>query len=74
MEAALKGVPVSEPSAPEGVINVGGEWYYDQYARGAGVGSLGLEDKSAPGTDGQPAKQALPPADEKKSILDLFRN
>ncbi len=74
MEAALKGVPVSEPSAPEGVINVGGEWYYDEYARGSGVSSLGLEDKSAPGPDGQPAKQALPPADEKKSILDLFRN
>lgn len=74
MEAALKGVPVSEPSAPEGVINVGGEWYYDEYARGSGVSSLGLEDKSAVGADGQPAKQALPPADEKKSILDLFRN
>lgn len=74
MEAALKGVPVSEPSAPEGVINLGGEWYYDEYARGSGVSSLGLEDKSAPGPDGQPAKQALPPADEKKSILDLFRN
>ncbi|MGE0332771.1 MAG: penicillin-binding protein 1A [Ramlibacter sp.] len=74
METALKGVPVSEPAAPEGVINVGGEWYYDEYARGAGVSSLGMEDKSAPGPDGQPAKQALPPADEKKSILDLFRN
>ncbi len=74
MEAALKGVPVSEPSAPEGVINVGGEWYYDEYARGSGVSSLGLEDKGAAGADGQPAKQALPPADEKKSILDLFRN
>ncbi len=74
MEAALKGVPVSEPAAPEGVINVGGEWYYDEYARGSGVSSLGMEDKSAPGPDGQPAKQALPPADEKKSILDLFRN
>lgn len=74
MEAALKGVPVAEPAAPEGVINVGGEWYYDEYARGSGVSSLGLEDRSAPGPDGQPAKQALPPADEKKSILDLFRN
>jgi penicillin-binding protein 1A len=74
MEAALKGVPVFEPTAPEGVVNVGGEWYYDEYARGSGVSSLGLEDKSAPGPDGEPAKQALPPADEKKSILDLFRN
>ncbi len=74
METALKGVPVMEPSAPEGVINVGGEWYYDEFARGAGVSSVGLDDKGAPKTDGQPSKQALPPADEKKSILDLFRN
>ena len=74
MEAALKGVPVTEPTAPEGVINVGGEWYYDEYARGSGVSSLGMEDKNAPGPDGQPPKQVMPPADEKKSILDLFRN
>ncbi|MBC7376278.1 MAG: penicillin-binding protein 1A [Burkholderiaceae bacterium] len=75
METVLKGVPVMEPSAPEGVLNVGGEWYYDEYVKGAGVSSLGLDDKStAPTPEGQPPKQALPPADEKKSILDLFRN
>jgi hypothetical protein len=45
---------------------VGGEWYYDEYARGSGVSSLGMDDKSAPGPDGQPAKQALPPADDEK--------
>jgi penicillin-binding protein 1A len=49
METALKGVPVMEPSAPEGVINVGGEWYYEEYARGNGVASLGL---SAGGENG----------------------
>ncbi len=74
METALKGVPVAEIQAPEGVINVGGEWYYDEYARGSGVSSLGLEDKTSVNPDGQPVKQPLPPADEKKSILDLFRN
>jgi penicillin-binding protein 1A len=75
METVLKGVPVMEPSAPEGVLNVGGEWYYDEYVKGAGVSSLGLEDKgTSPTPEGQPSKQALPPADEKKNILDLFRN
>ena len=75
METVLKGVPVMEPTAPEGVLNVGGEWYYDEYVKGAGVSSLGLEDKGTPPTpEGQPPKQALPPADEKKNILDLFRN
>jgi len=85
MEAALKGVPVAEITAPEGVVNVGGEWYYDEYARGSGVSSLGMDATApagdaqapapgAPGTAPAPARQALPPADEKKSILDLFRN
>jgi penicillin-binding protein 1A len=87
METALKGVPVMEPSAPEGVVNVGGEWYYEEYARNNGVTSLGMtpgpgsgtppvpEDKSLMNSEGlPPTRQTLPPADERKSILDLFRN
>jgi penicillin-binding protein 1A len=88
METALKGVPVMEPSAPQGVVNVGGEWYFEEYARGAGVGSLGVaptaatgspqgppEDKSLANSEGLPPnRQPLPASDERKSILDLFRN
>ena len=72
MEYALKNVPVMQPSAPVGVINSGGEWFYEEYARGAGVSSLGLNDKpgGAAGTD----TPTLPQADERKTILDLFRN
>ncbi len=70
MEHALKDVPVMEPEAPEGVMNSGGEWFYDEYVRGAGIRSLGLGDKPAAG----PEIQTLPAADEKKKILDLFRN
>jgi penicillin-binding protein 1A len=70
MEQALKNVPVMEPSAPEGVINSGGEWFYDEYVKGAGISSLGLNDK--PGVSAGPV--TLPLADEKKKILDLFRN
>src|SRR6185369_6017379 len=51
MESALKGVPVMEPSAPEGVVNVGGEWYYDEFARGGGVANLG---GGAPPESGSP--------------------
>ncbi len=29
MSTMLKGVPVQEPSAPEGVVNISGEWYYE---------------------------------------------
>jgi penicillin-binding protein 1A len=67
METALRGVPVFEPTAPEGVVNLSGEWYYNEYARGAGVTSVG-------GSSDKPAVRAMPAADERRSILDLFRN
>ena len=45
MQSTLKGVPETMPSAPEGVINVGGEFYYREYAPGEnGVQSIGLGD------------------------------
>jgi penicillin-binding protein 1A len=92
MESALKGVPVMEPSAPEGVVNVGGEWYYDEFARGGGVANLGggappeagspvpivqraPEDKSLMNSDGLPPNRPQSsPSEERRSILDLFRN
>ena len=72
MEQALKNVPVMEPSAPEGVTNSGGEWFYNEYAKGAGISSVGLDDKSK-GPAGTEV-QALPVPDEKKKIMDLFKN
>jgi penicillin-binding protein 1A len=67
MSHALRNQPVEEPSPPDGVINVNGEWFYDEYAHTAGVRSLGLDDKPAPA-------EAPPNSDEeRKSILDLFR-
>ena len=73
MEKALKGVPVMEPTVPPGVVNVGGEWFYEEYARNAGVASVGLDDRSAALPSGT-APQAPPPAEERNRILDLFRN
>ena len=70
MAQALKSVPVTEPSAPEGVVNSGGEWFYDEYVKGAGISSVGVDDNSKSPGD----MQALPPTDEKKRILDLFKN
>ena len=46
MESALKNVPVMEPAAPEGVVHVGGEWYYDEYAKNSGVSGVGLEEQT----------------------------
>jgi penicillin-binding protein 1A len=67
METALRQVPVSEYPVPEGLVQAGGDWAYEEFAR-AGVTSLGLSDRA----DDKPA--ALPPGDEKRRILDLFRN
>ena len=66
MQHALRGVPVQEPTAPAGVIHEGGEWYYREFPRSSGVTSLGLDGKSA--------SSELPAADEKRKILDLFKN
>jgi penicillin-binding protein 1A len=105
METALKGVPVMEPSAPEGLVNVNGDWYYEEYARGNGVASLGLSggggdsalgpdgtpraraggaqgeqapgvpgDRSMMNSNGLPPPPAPAPSEERRSILDLFRN
>ena len=65
METALKNMPVMDAIAPEGVLYVNGDWYFEEYAKGSGVTTLGLGNEKG-GT--------LPEPDEKKRILDLFRN
>ena len=82
MEKALKGVPVMEPSAPEGVVNVGGEWYYEEYARGGGVGSLGVAppaNDNGTGTaapaagPGAPGAPRAPPGPDRPRRMDCAR-
>jgi len=70
MQTALKNVPVMTYDPPTGVMNVGGEWYYDEFGPGNGVHSLGLSDPAAPGTGEGSGKTT----EERRSILDLFRN
>ena len=78
METALRGVPVSDLSTtpPPGVVNVGGEWYFDDYGPGRGVASLGLEQAPVQPVEaltGAPVSGS-PPPEERNRILDLFRN
>ncbi|WP_307688328.1 penicillin-binding protein 1A [Variovorax ginsengisoli] len=78
METALKGVPVTDLTAtpPAGVVNVGGEWYFDDYAPGRGVASLGLDQAPVQPVEaltGAPVSPN-PPPEERNKILDLFRN
>jgi penicillin-binding protein 1A len=69
METALRGVPVSEPPVPEGVVNVNGDWMFDEFTKGGGISTLGTGNE---GTAKAPAP--IPPGEEKSKILDLFRN
>ena len=87
MGHALKGVPVMEPTVPSGVVQSGGEWFYTEYARGAGVASVGTEPRTSSssgssstssnsgnsGTNQEAAPQP-PAAEERNRIMDLFRN
>jgi penicillin-binding protein 1A len=71
MSHALKKVPVMEYAVPEGIVNVGGEWYFAEYAPGSGVSSLGMTHSADPT---RPEVIPLPAAEEKQKILDLFKN
>ena len=54
-----------------GVVQIGGEWYYEENARNGGVSSLGMDSAST----GSAAGATPPPATEERNrILDLFRN
>jgi len=75
MQTALKGVPVSEAAVPGGVLNVEGEWYFDDFAPGRGVATLGI-DTPAPlpveALAGAPVGAPAEP-EERNRILDFFR-
>ncbi|WP_225784116.1 penicillin-binding protein 1A [Xenophilus sp. Marseille-Q4582] len=75
MQTALKGVPVAELQPPPGVVNVGGEWYFDDYTPGRAVSTLGVEvaPVTADPTASPPAAGGQP-TDERSRILDMFRN
>ncbi len=81
METALKGVPVTTLTTPPGVVNVGGEWYYDEYTPGRAVSTLGVTASPAASSDpadgvapGAPVPAPTPAPQERNRILDLFRN
>jgi penicillin-binding protein 1A len=63
MQHALRGVATAEMDVPAGVVQENNNWVYEEYARGQGVLSVGMEEKVP-----------KPPSEtERDSILDLFR-
>lgn len=73
MEHALKGVPVVDYPVPEGVVQAGADWMYEEFSRGGHVRQLGIDADSTSSGDPQPAAPSSN-TDEKSRILDLFRN
>ncbi|WP_138857638.1 penicillin-binding protein 1A [Inhella inkyongensis] len=64
MQFALRSTAVAEIAPPEGVVQIGGEWYFDEFVGDRGVSGLEPEEPNSP----PPAN-----AEEKKGILDLFK-
>ena len=67
METALRNLPITEPTPAEGLVQMGGDWMYSEFSGGNGISSLGNKDNSS-------QADAIPPEEERKRILDLFRN
>ena len=63
MTHALRKLPPQDLTVPEGVMQRGNDWVYDEYGAGAAVTSVGLEDKMP----------HAPSEEERRGILDLFR-
>ena len=67
MTTALRNIPVQDMVPPEGVVNIGGEWFYEEYTSGTGVRELGADADGSSGSEPAPTTE-----EEKKGILDLF--
>ena len=73
MAYALRSTPITEPSVPEGIVHIGGEWYFEEFTRGAGGTAPAVASEEKPAAE-RPAPAQ--PADERKGsggLLDLFR-
>ncbi len=66
METTLRNLPITEPAPPEDLVRMGGDWMYPEFAGNNGISSIGAN------ANGQ--TESLPPEEERKRILDLFRN
>jgi penicillin-binding protein 1A len=80
MQHALQGVPVATLTPPEGLSKASGDWVYNEFAS-AGIRSLGLndpwKDKSKEEQELlnlKPAESKPTSAEEKSTILDMFKN
>jgi penicillin-binding protein 1A len=65
MGKALSGLPEKPAVMPEGVVEIGGEYYYAETRPGQGVSSVGLGDSASEGAGGErPSGQDAPSVSE----------
>ena len=63
MTRLLRGVPVQALVAPGGIVSVGNDWRYAEYAEGGFVPRVGInEPQPATAMDAAPASPASAPA------------
>ncbi|WP_298010181.1 penicillin-binding protein 1A [uncultured Aquabacterium sp.] len=67
MGTALRDTPVTEPAVPPGVVQIGGEWFYEEYTAGTGVRELAPDGSDSPASAPPPTSP-----EEKRGILDMF--
>ena len=59
----MRPVPEQALAVPEGLVQRGGDWIFEEFGSGGGVSAVGLDDKLPKPTNDE----------EKRGILDLFR-
>ena len=74
MQHALKDVPVASYPVPSGLVNMGGEWFYDEFTGSAGLTGLGMDSSYGSASSNSDGSTEAPPAEERSRILDLFRD
>jgi penicillin-binding protein 1A len=77
MKVALSQEPVLDYPVPPGVIQIGSEWYFEEFGPSTSIRSLGLNTTSIDGVplmdvDGNPV-QIISPQD-RQSVIELFSN
>ena len=65
-------MPEQPPAPPPGVVQVAGEWYYEEFRPGFGVAALGMADAESDRHDAEVAPPMEPR--ERRNILNLFMN
>jgi penicillin-binding protein 1A len=77
MKVALSQEPVVSYPVPPGVIQMGGEWYFEEFGPSTSIRSLGMNTPNSTGApllDGNGNPVQAPTEQERQGILNLFNN